>query len=223
MPEITRLKRNKPLRGLTTQKETENKESYYYPKSNLYTRQEFELLDTIYSDEPYLEEKEEKIIKDNFWQGKEDYIRTPQPTNDFLTKLVWFVSGVMLTSVIWLIFFQVQIHEIRTKNDTQIVFQNSAGIMTDKTADKEIAKTFKLSFPKLSHLFKPKQQKVVIPQPVLPLPAVRFHIVENGDSLWTIANKYYSSPTPENIDKIMKANNMKRVGILGIGQKLTIP
>ena len=32
---------------------------------------------------------------------------------------------------------------------------------------------------------------------------VKFHIVTNGDSLWIIANKYYSNPSPDNINKIM--------------------
>ncbi|MBI3591163.1 MAG: LysM peptidoglycan-binding domain-containing protein [Candidatus Melainabacteria bacterium] len=261
MAETTQLNkvRQKHLKGLANgTKSTEEKpvSSYFYPKNNLYTRQEFELLDTIYSDEPptITEEKVDTVLVENFWpQNKEEYLNIPKQKNNLFNNLTWFLAGVMLTSVVWLIYFQLKVHEIRTKGDTQIVFQKSAAIVTDKTVDKEVAKklgqnegatqvenqdstteavstkqesvvtvknTSSNKF-KFSSWFSPKVKKEVV---IInnPLP-VKYHIIGSGDSLWTIANKYYSNPSPENINKIMKANNMKRVGTLLVGQKIAIP
>ena len=231
--------RQKRLKGLANKlKETAPINSYFYPKNDLYTREEFELLDTIYSDEPSMEEK--KKIKpeitnaESFWpQNKEEYLNISNNKNNFFTNMSWFLGGVALTSLVWLIYFQVNVHEIRTKNDTQIVFQKSAAIMTDKTVDKEVSKQLKDKksagekgniiskyFTTLFARKTPKIQPVNEPPKIEP---VKFHIATNGDSLWVIANQYYLNPSPENINKIMKANNMKRVGTLSIGQKLVIP
>ena len=231
--------RQKRLKGLSSKlKETTPINSYFYPKNNLYTREEFELLDTIYSDEPSTEEKKEIRLEvtnaENFWpQNKEEYLSTVNNKNNLFANITWFLGGVALTSLIWLIYLQINLHEIRTKSDTQIVFQKSANIMTDKTADKELSRQLKdkktaekkenLISKYFSSLFSRKPVKI---QPVSELPKiepVKFYTVANGDSLWVIANKYYSNPSPDNIDKIMKANNMKRVGTLAVGQKLVIP
>ncbi len=217
-------------------RETTPVNTYLYPKNDLYTKEEFELLDTIYSDEPSLEEKEgikpEITSVENFWpQNKEEYLSISNNKNSFLSNMTWFLGGVVLSSLIWLIYFQVNVHEIRTKSDTQIVFQKSANIMTDKTVDKEVTKQLKdkkvakenMVSKYFSNLFlKKKTTPVAVNEPPKIEP-VKFHIVSNGDSLWVIANKYYSNPSPGNINKIMQANNMKRVGTLIIGQKLVIP
>ena len=74
--------------------------------------------------------------------------------------------------------------------------------------------------------FSPKQQpsnNEVIPTSNVIQSSVRYHTVASGDLLWIIANKYYSNPSQENIEKIMKANNMKRIGLLKLGQKLVVP
>ena len=235
--------RQKRLKGLVNRsksKEAAPANNYFYPKNDLYTKEEFELLDTIYSDEPLnigqdKEIKAEIPIAENFWpQNKEQYLSVSNNKNSFLTNAGWFLAGVALTSVIWLIYFQVNIHEIRTKSDTQIVFQKSANIMTDKTVDKEVTKQLKDKQATkskssnhtswLTNLFSKKtptiKPPISEPQKIEP---VRFHTVANGDSLWIIANKYYSNPSPDNINKIMKANNMKRVSTLSIGQRLVVP
>ena len=231
--------RQKRLKGLASKsKETAAINSYFYPKNDLYTREEFELLDTIYSDEPSLEEKKEIKLEvpsaENFWpQNKEEYLSISSSKNSFLTNMTWFFGGVALTSVIWLIYFQINVHEIRTKSDTQIVFQKSANIMTDKTADKELSKQLKdkksaerkenVISKYFSNLFSRKSVKVQTISELPKIEPVKFYTVANGDSLWVIANKHYSNPSPENINKIMKANNMKRVSTLVVGQKLVIP
>ncbi len=231
--------RQKRLKGLSNKsKEATPINSYFYPKNDLYTKEEFELLDTIYSDEPSsIEQKEKKSgipVIENFWpENKEEYLSISNNKSNFLPNLTWFLGGVAMTSVLWLIYFQVNIHEIRTKSDTQIVFQKSANIMTDKTIDKEVSKQLKktdkasanLISKYLTNLFSkknPEIKPIAINEPPKIEP-VRFYTVANGDSLWVIANKIYSTPSPENINKIMKANNMKRVGTLSVGQKLTIP
>lgn len=238
MAETTQINkfRQKRLRN------TANKSSsYFYPKNNLYTRQEFELLDSIYSDEPSsttMKAKQETIPEDNFWpQDKEKYLSTLKRSNSFLKNLSWFTSGVVLASAVWFTYHQVTVHQIKIKNDTQIVFQESPHLLTDKTADKEVTSMLEkqrnkeaekqrkeiLGLPKISFskLFKQKPKET--PTVPAPVQTVKYHTVADGDSIWSIANKYYSNPSPENINKIMKANNMKRVGILSIGQKLVIP
>lgn len=232
--------RQKRLKGLLSKsktKETTQINSYFYPKNNLYTREEFELLDTIYSDEPSIleqnnEVKSEVTNVENFWpQNKEEYLSLANNKNNFLANLSWFLSGVAITSLVWLIYFQVNIREIRTKSDTQIVFQKSANIMTDKNIDKEVSKQLKdkiivkenVISKYFNNLFSRKKPKFVAINEPPKIEPVKFHIVTNGDSLWIIANKYYSNPSPDNINKIMKANNMKRAGMLSIGQKLVIP
>ena len=232
-----RQKRLKGLLNKSKAKETSPLNSYFYPKNDLYTREEFELLDTIYSDEPsVLEQNNEMKLEvkniENFWpQNKEEYLSTTNNKNNFLTNLSWFVGGVAVTSLIWLIYFQVNVHEIRTKGDTQIVFQKSANIMTDKTVDKEVSKQLKdkktakenIMSKYFNNIFQRKKPEPVVVNEPPKIAPVKFHIVTSGDSLWVIANKYYSNPSPDNINKIMKANSMKRVGTLSLGQKLVIP
>ena len=132
-----RQKRLKNLAQKTKEDEEQAVGSYFYPKNNLYTRQEFELLDTIYSDDPIEEvvESKQPALIDNFWT------QPLSPKSNTFTSMTWFISGVMLTSVIWLIYFQLSVHEIKAKHETQIVFNKSAQLMTDKTADKEMTKS----------------------------------------------------------------------------------
>ena len=243
MPETTQLNkiRQRRLRHSASKlKEDQAINSYFYPKNNLYTRQEFELLDTIYSDEPPTEANlvEKAVELENFWpQNKEELMTSSNQRSSLFNNLLWFVSGVMLTSVVWLIYFQFKVSEIRTKGDTQIVFQKTAALMTDKTVDKEVsnklenknaAEQVKKSIFSNWFISKPKS-KPLVESPVIKqeqpvnIAPVGFHVVSSGDSLWTIANKYYSNPSPENINKIMKANKMRRIGILSVGQKLVIP
>ncbi len=273
MAETTQINkfRQKKLRNLsskTKHKDDTLSNEYFYPKQNLYTRQEFELLDTIYSDEPSTIpeaiNKEDAQLSDFWPQNKEDYLNVAQSKNNFFKNLTWFMAGVMSTSAVWLIYFQLSVHQIKSKADTQIVFQKSANIMTDKTVDKVATQTLEkqktealvqnennqaivsqavqASKPVVIpwvNWFNVPPKKVEAPKQVLPslpqqavkatvpqaqiTPKVRYHTIGNGDSLWIVANKYYSNPSPENISKIMKANNMKRVGILSVGQKIVVP
>ena len=94
MAETTQINkfRQKKLRNLgskTKQKDDTLSNDYFYPKQNLYTRQEFELLDTIYSDEPSTitdteEIKKEDTLLNDFWpQNKEEYLNVAQSKNNF--------------------------------------------------------------------------------------------------------------------------------------------
>lgn len=231
MPEVTSLnKPRKSLRSLTKKVETKEANPYYYPKTSLYTRQEFELLDTIYSDEPSsaFEEKidrETLSFNDNFWsQNKEeDLIYYPQ-NNNLFKNITWFLSGVILTSVIWFVFYTVKVHEIQTKDNTRIVYHKTAETKVEKPVVKEVTKQPEIKPVQKSggSWFKLKPKNQISSKPITPA-SVRFHTVGNGDSLWSIANKYYSNPSQANINKIMKANNMKKIGLLQPAQKLAIP
>ena len=241
-----RQKKLKSIAAKPHKKDDKSISSYFYPKNNLYTRQEFELLDTIYSDEPpsVIELKEENKIVENFWtQNKEEYLKLTKQKNSLFNNLSWFMGGVLLTSLVWFIYFQLSIIHIQDKHDTQIVFQKSAAIVTDKTVDEEVTK--RLEDRKVQEL-QVTENAVVVKQAVpkndkkfslgnffvgkkviqlaAPLPKnVKQHMVVSGDSLWTIAQKYYLDPSPANIDRIMKSNNMKRIETLYIGQKIVVP
>lgn len=238
-PSISKF-RQKRLRELSKSKEAVISGNYVYPRNDLYTREEFELLDTIYSDEPSIEEnkeiKPEIANSQPFWPtNKEEFLSTTNNKTNMFTSIGWFLGGVALSSLIWLIYFQINVHEIRAKSDTQIVFQKSVNIMTDKTVDKEVTKQLKdkvnnVTAPKenfFSKLFSkkaPEAKPAIATEPAVPqIEQVRFHTISNGDSLWIIANKYYSNPSPANINKIMKANNMKKIGVLTVGKKIVIP
>jgi nucleoid-associated protein YgaU len=47
--------------------------------------------------------------------------------------------------------------------------------------------------------------------------------VQSGDSLGSIANKFYGSSAPEMVSRIMKANNLSNPNRLSLGQPLVIP
>jgi LysM repeat protein len=47
--------------------------------------------------------------------------------------------------------------------------------------------------------------------------------VKNGDTLGSIASQFYGSSSPEMVDKIMRANNMKDPNKLTLDQELVIP
>ena len=51
----------------------------------------------------------------------------------------------------------------------------------------------------------------------------QMYSVQSGDTLERIAQKFYGSGTPEMVEKISRANNMKNIHALQIGQKLVIP
>ena len=241
-----RQKRLKALNSAPKTAKTKAANNFFYPSTNLYTKEEYELLDTIYSDEPIFSDEinkhmlKEPAIKEDFWpQNKEQYFNLSNKTEKrSFPKITWFLCGVMLTSAIWLVYHLLSVHEIRTKGDTQIVFHQTTKIVTDKNLDKQISKELKVkpdrknpnkqwysffSRPFVSKDIIVKTNTPKVMPPVTEPKPVRYHVIKNGDSLWTIAAGYYSNPSPENINKIMKANNMKRVGVLSLGQNLVIP
>ncbi len=91
--------RNSSNRSTATKERTIG--SYFYPKNNLYTRQEFELLDTIFSDDPIeeIENKAELSLNRDFWpQNKESLLNPPlSKKTGLITNLLWFSAGAILT------------------------------------------------------------------------------------------------------------------------------
>jgi hypothetical protein len=265
MAETTQINKYKQKRSTLSQ------DTFLYPtQSKLYTKEEFELLDSIYSDGSIgigldSAETAREFQKDNFWvRNKQELLALQSNKSSLLNNAGWFTAGMMLTSVAFLIYFQMNGREIKQKQDIQIIFQKSTQVMTDKTADEAVSrklesneiaqsqtnttpkaanKEFKFELPKFA-LFTPKAEvqkpvQEIKPEPVkevvtesakAPIQVVeetstiKHHVVRSGDSLWIIANKYYSNPSQENIKKIMRANNIRSIySTLRLGQKLVIP
>lgn len=233
-----RRKRTRSLANKEGIKSDNSINTYLYPKNNLYTRQEFELLDSIYSDESPGFLWEENSMRE---QARRNHPGTFNK-RDFLGKAGYLITGMMLTSVIWLVYLQFHDHSLRTKNDTQIVFQKSAEIVTHGSVDKQVAGV--ISPPRRVRPLADNQQSAVSKQSLAvdslqstvnrqlstsshhsssTPKSIKSHTIKNGDSLWLIANKYYSNPSPENINKIMKANKLRATSILSLGQKIVIP
>lgn len=65
----------------------------------------------------------------------------------------------------------------------------------------------------------PNASRTASPAPL----SARRHKVQNGDTLGSIAYKYYGSSTPEFVEKLTRANNMKNPNALQLDQELIIP
>lgn len=255
MSEATYLHKTRQRKARNTSNITATKEritgSYFYPKSNLYTRQEFELLDTIFSDEP-IEEIDREVEHRDFWpQNKENLLNPPiSLKSKLMTNFAWFAGVVILTSVISIIVFQLKIAEFKNKENIQIVFHKSAHITTEKTVDTDLTSSLTkepqkiaqanvnkgIKLPVFPGLFfkKPAADKVV-PQTKNQIAEAENkiqqdlktnfvnHTIQNGDSLWLIAKEYYGDPSPDNIKRIRNANDIRTLNLLLPGNKLVIP
>src|SRR3989338_10010943 len=229
-----RQRRLKKLENSTKFTDDKPVTSFYYPKNNLYTRQEFELLDTIYADEPSnINEVTQMPELQGFWpQNKEEILNLSNQPNNFLSKLTWFGAGVILTSLVWLIYFQISVHAIKTKHQTQFVFHKSAEILTDKTADEQLTKTLlKQASPKFSfslpNLFAKKPVEAKPTDQIKPEEKTQL-ATEQNKVIIPIPEAANSSQdltyhTIENVNKIAKANKLKLNSVLALGRKLTIP
>ena len=54
-------------------------------------------------------------------------------------------------------------------------------------------------------------------------PQQRIHVVAQGDTLASLAQRFYGSQTQSNIQRIMDANNITDANLISIGQRLVIP
>lgn len=172
MADVTQMIRLKKKRRNLQPHDTD--EAFFYPNNKSLHKDEHETLDSIYSDSS----------NDNFW--KEETRMKPAGTTPFSMKLKWFSSGAVLASLIWLIYFQVSVHQIKSTHGPKVVFQTAATIVTDKNFDKEISKTLgnepvalasvndkpEFKIPFFSDFFAQK------PQPVQPIIEVAENISE---------------------------------------------
>ncbi len=71
--------------------------------------------------------------------------------------------------------------------------------------------------------FSPKPKAQAVTQPTQPANPSKSYTVQSGDSLGSIAIKFYHSSSPNLVDKIQRANGLKSPDAVKIGQKLEIP
>jgi len=253
MSETTQV--NKPR---NKRKRVKGEHIFLYPEHGLkreMSKSELEVLDSIYSDDTPVGGDQEFIEQrkhNKFWIMDEEVKSPRKIRNSLLTlKCKWFTTGVVVASVLWFSYHQIHIHSLKANEDTKIVFQTAATIITDKSFDGHVASNLsdesiklasisggnKQGIPILSGLF--TQNKAVESQTneeitetdgtasseeqIIEEKEETFHVIKNGDSLWLIAKEYYGEPTPENIRKIMEANRMNQIGYLYPGKKITIP
>jgi hypothetical protein len=84
--------------------------------------------------------------------------------------------------------------------------------------------SFNFGQPKAQEATPPKAQPSEADE-LAPTPAAQANVyeVQAGDTLSTIAQRFYSSSHPDMVDKIQRANNMTNAHSLSLGQKLVIP
>lgn len=72
---------------------------------------------------------------------------------------------------------------------------------------------------------KPSAEKLAKSSPLLKSNSVTLieYTIKYGDTLETIAQRYYSNSSPEYIQKIKTANNIRNARLIQVGQKLIIP
>lgn len=139
MSEVTQFATGRLRRGLSSRTRDKKKvESFFYPQKKLYSKEELELLDSLYSDRS--SDSDEAIMNElkpetEFWQEEKMHFSRRIPLT---TKIKWFASGMVLTSLVWLIYFQLSGHTIGSYTRPKIVFKTAATIVTDKSFDREI-------------------------------------------------------------------------------------
>ncbi|MCR4880961.1 MAG: LysM peptidoglycan-binding domain-containing protein [bacterium] len=89
------------------------------------------------------------------------------------------------------------------------------GVQSENTADFNLWKKSSISTKKAAINVAPAGTESVLDN--------MSYTVKNGDTLETIAVKYYGVASQSNIQKLQKANNIKNPHNIRLGQKLTIP
>ena len=89
------------------------------------------------------------------------------------------------------------------------------GVQSENTSDFNLWKKSSLSSKQATINVVPSGAEVATDKMV--------YTVKNGDTLETIAVKYYGVASQSNINKLQKANNIKNPHSIQLGQKITVP
>lgn len=149
----------------------------------------------------YIRHEHENDI-DVLWSGLKDHHSLPAPPIVYLG--IGFIAGILITILAYTILFW------GTNNKTPIY-----GDMTsvDKTVVEQTQQGTKIPGNKSKLPAKIKQEYNNILN----------YTIKSGDSLGSIANKYYHSSSPKYVHLIQQANNLNSPHSITAGDKLIIP
>ena len=253
MSEVVELKKSSGKTSRVNPKKLPHSkhETFFYPKKMLYKKEELELLDSLYSDQPLGEN--EPLVE---LEADKSTLSRQQGTS--LLKILsnnktrWFTSGVVISSLVWVLCLQIGEKLFPDTNDTKIVFKTAATIVTDKNFDEEVSRNLgekqlvlarvtekhDSGFSFFPNFFAKKTYESTLnnkngsapeitenktgEKEVSEIQTVTYYTIKDGDSLWLIAKEHYGTPSPENIEKIKEANKIAS-GNLYPGKKIIIP
>jgi LysM repeat protein len=159
---------------------------------------------------------------DMLWSGARG-IHLKDDRSPILAFAFGFIVGTLLTAAIAFFFFIKP--EIKTgQNLLTAPVAEQAEISTPEagTAAGQAAATLAKPVSQSATTAPVTSAPATTPVAAAPTAGSRYK-VQSGDTLERIAKKFYGSGTPEMVDKLIRANNMKNPNALQLDQELVIP
>lgn len=153
---------------------------------------------------------------DMLWSGTRNFAKEERAP--IISFIIGLLLGVFLTTGAFIFFI----------NKPQITAgENKLTAPINETQDiegvQEESQTVTPSPQTTSQAKKVSRSAAATTSPTAAVKGVRTYKVKNGDTLGKIAQKEYGSLDPNILDKIQRANNLKNVNDIHIGQELVLP